>query len=83
MENEKQASEMKQRLIWVDLEMTGLNPESDAILEIACIVTDADLNELAQGPVFAITHSEPVLQAISFQDDYYFYYSLIKYTNNW
>jgi oligoribonuclease len=64
MENEKQASEMQQRLIWLDLEMTGLNPESDAILEIACIVTDADLNELAQGPVFAIAHSELVLQAM-------------------
>lgn len=52
----------KNRLIWVDLEMTGLNPDQDSILEIATIVTDADLNELAQGPVYAIAHPEAVLR---------------------
>ena len=52
----------KNRLIWVDLEMTGLNPDQDSILEIATIVTDADLNELAQGPVYAIKHPESVLR---------------------
>ncbi|WP_299977541.1 oligoribonuclease [uncultured Pseudoteredinibacter sp.] len=41
-------------LIWIDLEMTGLIPESDVIIEIATIVTDADLNILAEGPVQAI-----------------------------
>lgn len=41
-------------LIWIDLEMTGLNPEQDRIIEIATIVTDSDLNVLAEGPVFAI-----------------------------
>ena len=55
---------MQQRLIWVDLEMTGLNPGSDSILEIATIVTDADLVELAQGPVYAIRHSELELKAM-------------------
>lgn len=55
---------MQQRLIWVDLEMTGLNPDSDSILEIATIITDADLNELAQGPVYAIRHAEADLKAM-------------------
>ncbi len=42
------------RLIWVDLEMTGLDPEIDTVIEIASIVTDAQLNTLAEGPVIAI-----------------------------
>lgn len=54
----------QQRLIWIDLEMTGLNPASDSILEIATIVTDADLNELATGPVYAIRHGEADLKAM-------------------
>lgn len=41
-------------LIWIDLEMTGLSPVEDVIIEIATVVTDADLNTLAEGPVFAI-----------------------------
>ena len=41
-------------LIWVDLEMTGLDPDTDTVIEIATIVTDAELNLLAEGPVFAI-----------------------------
>lgn len=41
-------------LIWIDLEMTGLSPEKDRIIEIATIVTDSDLNILAEGPVIAI-----------------------------
>lgn len=48
-------------LIWIDLEMTGLNPDTDRIIEIATIVTDKDLNELAQGPVLAIHQSDEVL----------------------
>ncbi|WP_394249816.1 oligoribonuclease [Vibrio profundi] len=43
-----------QNLIWVDLEMTGLNPETHKIIEIASIVTDSQLNILAEGPVLAI-----------------------------
>lgn len=48
-------------LIWLDLEMTGLDPEQDVILEIASIVTDSHLNVLAEGPVFAIHQSDDVL----------------------
>jgi oligoribonuclease len=49
------------RMIWLDLEMTGLDPTNDSILEIATLVTDQDLNELAVGPVYAIRHPESVL----------------------
>jgi len=48
-------------LIWIDLEMTGLVPEQDRIIEIATIVTDAQLNVLAEGPVLAIHQDEAVL----------------------
>ena len=41
----------KQRLIWIDLEMTGLEPDENHIIEVATIVTDAQLNTLAEGPV--------------------------------
>jgi oligoribonuclease len=54
----------QQRLIWLDLEMTGLDPTNDSILEIATIVTDSDLNELAVGPVHAIRHPEAALQSM-------------------
>lgn len=54
----------KQNLIWIDLEMTGLNPDTDVIIEIATIVTDKDLNILAQGPVLAIYQSDEVLGAM-------------------
>lgn len=50
-----------QNLIWIDLEMTGLNPEIDRIIEIATIVTDSQLNILAEGPVFAIHQSDELL----------------------
>jgi oligoribonuclease len=48
-------------LIWIDLEMTGLDPDSDLIIEIATIVTDSNLNILAQGPVLAVHQSEAAL----------------------
>lgn len=50
--------------IWIDLEMTGLDPECDRIIEVATIITDEHLNELAQGPVIAVQQSEAVLGAM-------------------
>jgi oligoribonuclease len=51
-------------LIWIDLEMTGLEPQSDQILEIATVVTDAHLEILAQGPVIAIHQPDAIMQAM-------------------
>ena len=51
----------RDNLIWIDLEMTGLNPDTDRIIEIATIVTDAQLNILAEGPVLAVHQSDEVL----------------------
>lgn len=48
-------------LVWIDLEMTGLEPDRDTIIEIATIVTDAALTEAVEGPVFAIHQSDTVL----------------------
>jgi oligoribonuclease len=56
-----------EKLIWIDLEMTGLSPENDSILEIATILTDRHLNILATGPVFAIQHTE---EQLSNMDDW-------------
>lgn len=58
----KLRSEMN--LIWVDLEMTGLDPETDRIIEVAVVVTDANLNVLAEGPVYAIHQSNAVLNGM-------------------
>ncbi|MGX2969093.1 oligoribonuclease [Ursidibacter sp. B-7004-1] len=55
----------KQNLIWIDLEMTGLDPEKERIIEIATIVTDKDLNILAEGPVLAIHQSDELLNKMS------------------
>src|SRR5258707_12683800 len=48
-------------LVWIDLEMTGLKPDTDVIIEIATVVTDRELNVLADGPVLAIHQSDEVL----------------------
>lgn len=54
----------KKALIWIDLEMTGLDTQNDEIIEIATIVTDDDLNILAEGPVLAIKVPDVVLNAM-------------------
>ena len=54
----------KHNLIWVDLEMTGLEPQQDQIIEIATVVTDKHLNILAQGPVLAIHQPDEILDAM-------------------
>jgi oligoribonuclease len=48
-------------LVWVDMEMSGLNPDSDRVLEVAAVVTDAQLEVIAEGPVVVIWQSERVL----------------------
>lgn len=54
----------KQRLVWIDLEMTGLNPQTDQILEIATIVTDGNLEIIAEGPNVAIFQPDEVLNTM-------------------
>lgn len=51
-------------LIWIDLEMTGLDTDNDSIIELATVVTDRELNVLAEGPEFAIRHDEARLLAM-------------------
>ena len=51
-------------LIWIDLEMTGLDPERERIIEIATVVTDANLNILAEGPSLAVHQSDALLDAM-------------------
>jgi oligoribonuclease (3'-5' exoribonuclease) len=48
-------------LVWVDMEMTGLIPDEDVVIEIATIVTDSELNTLAEGPVIALHQSDTML----------------------
>jgi len=54
----------KTNLIWIDLEMTGLIPEKDNIIEIATVITDADLNVLAEGPSLAIHQDNKYLESM-------------------
>ena len=51
-------------LIWVDMEMTGLNPDQDRVIEIATLVTDADLNLLSEGPIIAIHQAAEVMDTM-------------------
>ena len=53
-----------QNLVWIDLEMTGLYPDTDRIIEIAVVVTDANLNHRTEGPVFAVHQSDAALDAM-------------------
>ena len=63
-ENEHRAEESPTNLIWIDLEMTGLDTSSDHIIEIATIVTDSQLNELAEGPVITIHQSQETMDVM-------------------
>lgn len=54
-------SQSQDNLVWLDLEMTGLNPEEDRIIEIATVITDSELKPLAEGPVIAIYQSHTQL----------------------
>ncbi|XP_070700274.1 small fragment nuclease [Pempheris klunzingeri] len=56
---------MSQRMVWVDLEMTGLDIEKDQIIEMACIITDSDLNVLAEGPNLIINQPDDLLEGMS------------------
>jgi oligoribonuclease len=68
MQNPPDQQNLRQSyLAWIDLEMTGLNPEVDVILEIATVITDGDLNLIAEGPVFAISASA---EALAGMDDW-------------
>ena len=51
-------------IVWVDMEMSGLNPDSDRVIEIAVVVTDAQLDVIAEGPVIAVHQSDLVLDAM-------------------
>jgi len=64
LKNDDMAVEKTKRLIWIDLEMTGLDTINDSIIEIATIVTDGELNILAEGPVYAIAQDEDILKAM-------------------
>jgi len=61
---EKAVADKSRNLIWIDLEMTGLDSRSDHIIEIATVVTDTSLNELAVGPVIAISQPRAVMDAM-------------------
>jgi oligoribonuclease len=58
------ANDRSSNLIWIDLEMTGLCTQHDTIIEIATIVTDKNLNELAEGPVLAISQSRETMDGM-------------------
>ncbi|KAF4082296.1 hypothetical protein AMELA_G00149940 [Ameiurus melas] len=59
------AETMSQRMVWVDLEMTGLDVEKDQIIEMACIITDSDLNAVAEGPNLIINQPDELLDSMS------------------
>ncbi|WP_445000769.1 oligoribonuclease [Halomonas mongoliensis] len=63
-QNDDRQDPRQQRLVWIDLEMTGLDPEKECIIEVATLVTDAELNVVAEGPVIAVSQPESLLDAM-------------------
>lgn len=63
-QNDDRQDPRKQRLVWIDLEMTGLDPEKERIIEVATLVTDAELNVVAEGPVIAVSQPDGLLEAM-------------------
>lgn len=61
---EKTLMSSENNLIWIDLEMTGLSPEDDVIIEIATIITDSDLNILAEGPMLAVHQPDSIMNGM-------------------
>jgi oligoribonuclease len=55
---------LENNLVWIDLEMTGLDPEKHVVIELAAIVTDAELHIIAEGPTIAIYHPQEILSGI-------------------
>ncbi len=64
MNDKKNENSLSGNLIWIDLEMTGLDSGNDSIIEIATVVTDKHLNELAEGPVVAIRQAQAAMDAM-------------------
>ena len=60
----KQSTDKQSTLVWMDLEMSGLDPEENTILEIATLVTDFNLNVVAEGPVIAIHQTDELLDSM-------------------
>ena len=58
MSSSAEHANQDKNLVWMDLEMTGLDPDTDRILEVATLVTDSELNLLAEGPVYYVRQSE-------------------------
>ncbi|XP_053307774.1 oligoribonuclease, mitochondrial [Spea bombifrons] len=61
----RMANSMGQRMVWVDLEMTGLDIEKDQIIEMACLITDSDLNIISEGPNLIIHQPDELLDGMS------------------
>jgi len=57
-------ADREQRMVWIDLEMTGLNIDKESIIEIATIITDGELNIIAHGPNLAITVDESLIEGM-------------------
>src|SRR5438874_684506 len=59
-----QGTQDKAPLVWIDMEMSGLVPDRDRILEVAMVVTDSELNVIAEAPVYVLHQSDAVLEAM-------------------